>query len=587
MSKPFSFVQITDIHVGARSPAEWLAEDLKQIEAEVGNRVEFIAATGDLTDHGTAEQCQAYVNATKATRLKIYPVVGNHDYVNGTWENRVHDAGEYQKQISTLNYAFDFEGVHFISYDSIAKGSSERPSEWLLADLAAQPRERPIILLIHYQLPDSFYEPLKPYRIVATLSGHWHTSRLYHDGKIAHFNTPSLCFGGIDYSPRTYRVFSWNGTALRCETVHLKRPQPANPAPAMRDLEVLWSAPLDADTHMAAPAVCNGRVAAGLMNENEMNAGAVACWDAQSGRQLWRTPLASSVKNTPAAYKDTFIATTVTGEVVALNAADGKRRWSYQLGERSERWVFSAPRVHNSRVYVGPGPHFTALDGDSGKPLWVRTDINNSDWISSYVSPAADEKQVYMGFFWGSNGLLSLDADSGKTLWTIENARDTSGSPVLDGNGALYVMRGEYLQKLNTQTGETIWRFHVAEIWNPATPLLANGLVYAASGSGKVFAIDAGSGTEKWSWQCGDDLSQMLAYRRSSRTIVSSPRIAGDCIAIGCNDGRLVGLHAATGQQEWAHDFGKPVTSSPVVDGDRMFLPIRDGRMYALRVPAV
>ena len=584
MSQPFSFVQITDIHIGAKTPAEWLAEDLRQIEAEVGSRVDFIAATGDLTDTGTEEECRGYVEALKATRLKVHPVVGNHDYVNGTWKEGKYDAGSYQKHISPLNYSFDHKGVHFVSYDSIQKGNEAVPSEWLLADLEAQPHERPIVVLVHYPLTAKFYDALKRYPIVATLSGHWHTSRLYHDGKIAHFNSPSLCFGGIDYSPRGYRVFRWDGQTLHCQTVPLKRPQPQQKSPA--SISVGWSAPLDAESHIAAPLLVNGRVIAGLMNENEMNRGALACWDAESGKQLWRVPLKASVKNTPASHQDLAIAATVTGEVTAVNVADGQTRWTYQLGDPSERWIFSAPVVKDGKVYVGSAPHFAALNADTGKPIWVREGLNGSDWISSYVSPVCDGERVYMGFFWGRTNLIALNAASGETLWQLlHKDGDTSSTPVLDGKGALYAMRSEFVQKIDTATGNILWKFKVGEVWNPATPLVEDGVVYAASGAGKVFALDAETGVERWSWECGDDIASMLAYRRGSKTIVSSPRRAGSNIVIGCNDGRLVGLAAKDGVLQWAHDFGVPVTATPVIDRHRIFLPSRDGQLYALRVP--
>src|SRR5205085_2086701 len=148
----------TDIHIGGKVPAKWLSEDLRQIEAEVGSKIDFIAATGDLTDQGTDEQCRGYADAIKATRLKVHPVVGNHDYVNGSWTEGLYDAGAYKTHISPLNYSFDHKGLHFVSYDSIEKGNEKKPSEWLLADLAAQPRERPIILLVHYQLASDYYD---------------------------------------------------------------------------------------------------------------------------------------------------------------------------------------------------------------------------------------------------------------------------------------------------------------------------------------------------------------------------------------------------------------------------------------------
>jgi hypothetical protein len=70
----FAFVQVTDIHmsVGGRSVTSDLIEDLAEIDRQVGDRVLFIAATGDLTNLGTQAEFAAYVEAVKTSRLPIY-----------------------------------------------------------------------------------------------------------------------------------------------------------------------------------------------------------------------------------------------------------------------------------------------------------------------------------------------------------------------------------------------------------------------------------------------------------------------------------------------------------------------------------
>lgn len=572
------------MHVG-RTPESvaWLAEDLRQIECEVGDRVAFIAATGDLTNLGTAEECRMYLDAIRDCRLPIRPCVGNHDYINGPWEQRTNDAASYQQLISPLNFSFDHEGVHFVSYDYMEEGNSDRPSPWLLEDLAALPSGTPIIFLVHHQLHASFYEQLRPFHIVATLSGHWHSSRLYHDGRIEHFNGPSLCFGGIDYSPRAYRVFRWDGTKLNCETIPFKRPRKTRP-PGRRNGE-LWRTPLHGEILLASPLLQDHRLFLGLMDENRTRKGAVACWDAETGEELWRTPLASSVKNTVAAADGKVFAVTVTGELVALDAATGKLVWSCQLGDASQRWVFSSPCVHDGRVYAGQGPHFAAVDAHTGNPLWVRNDLTTWDWISSYTSPVCDGARVIIGFHWQPNSVQALDVTTGQTVWRIENPQRPSmpvSSPALH-DGAVFLNRRHGLGKIDAATGREQWEFELGEMWSPSTPAIDGDTIYAASGAGKLFAIDATTGTPRWSWECGDDLEAMHPYRRTGKTIVSSPRAHGQLVWVGANDGRLVALDKASGQLVAAHEFGVAVTSSPVVTDRAIFLAARDGHLYALK----
>src|SRR5690606_23794198 len=75
----------------------------------------------------------------------------------------------------------------------------------------------PTVFLNHFPLGTRFYGDLAGFPIIATLSGHWHSSRVYQEGDTVHYNTPTLCFGGIDQSPRGYRLCSYRNGALRTE----------------------------------------------------------------------------------------------------------------------------------------------------------------------------------------------------------------------------------------------------------------------------------------------------------------------------------------------------------------------------------
>ena len=67
---------------------------------------------------------------------------------------------------------------------------------------SAVPDGKPVVLLLHHQREADFHDPLRRFNIVASVSGHWHSSRLYDDGHMVHLNCPSSTMGGIDYSAR-------------------------------------------------------------------------------------------------------------------------------------------------------------------------------------------------------------------------------------------------------------------------------------------------------------------------------------------------------------------------------------------------
>jgi outer membrane protein assembly factor BamB len=608
----FSFVQITDSHVGHPTvpTAKALQEDLQQIQAEVGKRASFIIITGDLTDRGTEPECQMVADAMKSISLKIYPVVGDHDYLNSATDPSPYDGLSYKKVISPLNYSFDFQGVQFISYDCIAANNEEWPSVWLKKELSKKSKDKPIIFLSHRPLRSDFFDELQEYPIIATLSGHWHTSKLYQYGKIHHYNSPPVSFGGIDYSPRGYRLFTWTGTKLELESVRLNQKTSSIQRTPSNSFKIRWKAPLKAQTRIGAPALGGDRLFLGLMNENTTSSGAVASWNLEDGRELWRTPVSSSIKNSVSIADDHVVAVTVTGEVVAMNTQDGKMIWRYQLGNPSHRWLFSSPAISNGRVYVGPGSCFTALDLQTGEPLWVRKDLTPpNDWISSHVSPACDGTHVFVGFFWKPHTIGALDTQTGRTRWQLKHRHlEAPVSAYTHSSGSVYIIRHNgNLQKLRSDTGTLEWEFSLGEeqrptpefnvdksgwsnpcsgeSWSPTTPCVEGNSVYVSSGGGKVVALETSSGKLLWQWECEDDLWAMHPYRRSGKTILSSPKIFGNQVIIGTNDGRLVALNKSTGTLEIAHDFQHPVTNTAAVLENKFWIPVQDGNLYCLNKP--
>ena len=227
------FAQISDMHISTerRAFAHHLEEDLDQINREVGERLQFVVASGDLTAGGKAEEYRAYLRAVATAPWPVYHAAGNHD------DDEEVEGLNFMDHLGPLYYSFDWGPVHFVVYDGEFHGrggaSAERafayvPSlqdGWLRADLAAQPAGRPVIAVNHFPWGDEMYGQWRDFSIIATLSGHWHSCRLFKAGNTAHYNIPSLGFAGIDHSPRAYRVFSYAQGVLRAETRALGYPE--------------------------------------------------------------------------------------------------------------------------------------------------------------------------------------------------------------------------------------------------------------------------------------------------------------------------------------------------------------------------
>jgi PQQ-dependent dehydrogenase (methanol/ethanol family) len=127
-------------------------------------------------------------------------------------------------------------------------------------------------------------------------------------------------------------------------------------------------------------------------------------------------------------------------------------------------------------------------------------------------------KDGVMYFATGNDDVFALDARSGALIWehrsgidqninTVCCGWDNRGVAVADGKVFLGQLDGSFVA-LDAKTGQQVWKTQVAR-WQDgytitAAPLYHNGVLYSGisggdrSARGFVFALDAGTGQEKW-----------------------------------------------------------------------------------------
>ena len=610
----FSFVHITDMHTSTerRVLASDLAADLEQIIHEVGDRIHFIVASGDLTAGGQREEYSEYLAGLAPAECPVYHVAGNHDD-----EAEVQGA-HFMDHLGPLHYSFDHGPVHFAVYDGEAHLRDGTPSStapfayspspqdtWLRADFAAQHPSRPIILINHFPWGEEFYAQWHDFPLAATLSGHWHSSRRVTDGKTIHYTTPSLSFAGIDQSPRAYRLCTWSAGQLHSETHALVshnvfpgisfRPHPDNTAgridrysghAAGSPLQLRWRAGTGGSIHLAAPLLAEGRIFQAIKNEDRIAGNGLVALDALNGELQWLGPTDAAIKNAPACAAGRIFTSTVTGQIAAFSTATGEVLWNYQLGDPSQRWVYSGPLATDERLYAGVSSHLVALDPASGAVIWRRDDLGPNDWLSSYPSPAAHDRYLAVAFYTQPISLAVLDAATGTTLWHKEGdkAHYIYATPIIDPNGTLYALSGSAIRAYRLDDGELCWERTIPLQRIQATPALAAGRLFVATGTGTLHALNATDGTEIWRWQLDSANPLFTPYLRRGPTTLGAPIAAGDQVYLGGADGCLYALDAATGDCRCRLDLGVPLAAAPVVSAGHIWIGGSDGFVYALAI---
>ena len=160
----FDFVFITDMHL---EKPEIGVPKLKASLAEINQlrpKPVLLWAQGDICLQGGAGA--AYVDCLATATMPVRNGAGNHEMML----NEQNPRGEFEKLFGPTYYSFDWGRVHCIVLDGnkpipgqegwqAVHGAVEgRELAWLEADLAAQPRGKPIIVAVHIPVVSTYPE---------------------------------------------------------------------------------------------------------------------------------------------------------------------------------------------------------------------------------------------------------------------------------------------------------------------------------------------------------------------------------------------------------------------------------------------
>jgi len=601
--KTFSLAHISDTHVvaeeGRLTQSTQLAQDLGQLmEAATPD---FIVASGDLTNRGKLSELNRYREAIQTVDVPVFSLFGGHD---GNEERYAGEAGmsfirNYEQTLGPTYYSFDWGGRHFVLYPAedhfFSADDRQRKEHWLWQDLTLQPEDKEIIVVLHTPPSTAFLEQLARYNVSLVLYGHWHSSKVFSYRSVLVAATQSFCFGGIDTTPRGYRLVTFGDDGIRMKLGALSESD-ASPSdviksakihsvdfctPATLDnrdvLRLCWQQRLETGFHRAAPVCSEGNLLLSLWDEGHSARQGILCLDVETKRSRWRVVTDASIKNSVAAADGRCVAVSITGRVYVVEIASGKLLWQADLPGYPERWVYTSPAISDGVIYAGARSGYGAFDLETGEQRWYAK-IESTDAWSSYASSQIYENLVLLLI--SRRGLLALDRDTGALAWEQKMGVEYQyPSPVLAGDVLVSGGDSGCLAVLRADSGEIVWHKPVLSA-NYATGLTVNlNRIYITTANGEARCYELQSGELHWRFRSGFDLLDMTPYRRSVNSILAHPVVFQDkLIVCGC-DGYLYVLDAS-GELLGKIFFGSPISASPHALDSRLYVGTYDGELY-------
>jgi len=583
--------QFSDTHVvgpGERVAGPDLAAALQGLVEE--SSPDLIIASGDLTNRGTDAELAELQSGIRGIDVPLFLIFGGHD---GNAERRI----EGNEPSWTLNweacfgptyYSFDWGGRHIALWPNeghfFSIADRERKRRWLDADLAVHADRGNTILVTHLPPPADFIDEMRALGVSLILHGHWHSLKAFRHNEVTVAATGTLCFGGIDTTPRGYRLIEWTGSSMSptcAVALGAGRLQPATPE-RIGPFHLAWAQDVTTDpetpfipAHRAAPTVASDRM---LLAGGRGDAGAVQCRSATTGGLLWTADLEAPVRNAVSTAGEQVLALAMTGALYNLRLDDGSLEWRADLEGHPSRWLYTTP-IHDGMVFAGGKAGLGAYRLMSGERVWY-TEIEANDAWSCYASPLVTEEVVVL--LLSRRGIVGLSRVDGSLVWeTRLDVEYQYAAPLRLGDDVCSGGNRQHLARVRLADGEVLWHRDIVAGRYPSGLAADDERLYAVTPAGAIQAFDPDTGQPLWRVDTGDDLLDMTPYARGGRSLLASPVRLGPWLLVGANDGVLRVLDPASGKVHAQAELGAPITApaQPLHGGTGFLLSTWDGRV--------
>jgi outer membrane protein assembly factor BamB len=460
-------------------------------------------------------------------------------------------------------YSFTTGGVHVIVWNSALSASMVRT--FITRDLETIDPSTTVIALGHVPPRDDVAAAMRDVGVDALFTGHWHANRVIdHDG-LVEYGTQTAVMGGIDLSPAGYRVVDVAGGALSIahhtfvEDAVVELVSPPSPACVTGAGELLVSVEAGAATTSVTATIDGGDP---IVLE-------------RAGGWVWRGGYGALEEG---AHEVTISVDDVEGELV-------RRIASIHVCVDDEALVDLAPMQTGDWRELQGGPEHVGSVPDRLPvplaPLWTSA-VGGHAHLGA---PVVEGNRVFVAVSdfadAAADGIVALDLSTGALLWRYLAAAPVRHAPaVADGTVIVATTTGRIIA-LAAEDGAERWTLDLAEgfdstetsLW--ASPTIADGTVYVGH-QHRLVAVDAATGTILWS---------------------VAPEGAGDtsgsasALAVGADD--VIGaFHRNSGVASWTRD-GEPswrqegppvqgVNGAVLAAGDRLFVGNVAGAVSAL-----
>ena len=579
--KPFTFAQITDIHLNSNDPKplEYLMTSIADINQNPD--IDFVLVTGDLADNGDNASLEQLDDALKTLNKKYYVVTGNHET---TWSES--GMAKFSELFGSERLEFEHNGVLFLGFTTgpfikMALGHvAPHDLTWLAEEVNKKGKDKQVFLVTHYPITkgdiDNWSEAtdaIRKLNVKVFIGGHYHRNRaLFYDGipgflsrsnlkdgngktgySLCHVTADSLTIAEKNpgEAPR-----QWGGISLKKQYYDPQGHADEYPdfscnATYASKVGEVWR--IKSGRSIYASATCwKDRVFVGDVT------GLMTAYDKATGKECWHFQADKKIVGTPAVVSGTLIFGSTGDRIYGLDARTGRELWQI----KTDLPIMGAVASDGKTAYIGGSDHkMHAIDARTGKERWT------FDGVKGYIvtRPLLTQGMVVFGA-WDSK-LYALNQQDGSLLWTWNHPKGglhyspAQVWPVANKEAIFIADPQRALTAIGLKDGKTLWRTFQSKV-RESIGMSADGQrIYAKTMQDSIvcYRATASEVKEVWATDCG------FGYEHASTML---PEVNGTVYS-STKDGLIVALDNKTGRLKWTYKVGASLVNTVTPAGKR------------------
>ncbi len=268
----------------------------------------------------------------------------------------------------------------------------------------------------------------------------------------------------------------------------------------------------------ATPVLAGNKI---YLNTRQGEQEVVLCYDAATGKELWKSAYASMAvtgpsasqhpgpRGTPAVSNDKIVTYGAAGILSCLDAANGKLLWRKDNPSNAFPAFFTgtSPLITDAMCIVHIGKK------DDGQVIAYDLNSGNEKWKwsgegPSYSSPSVmtiEGKKLLIVIT--EKNIMALGLADGKQLWQIPTPVQqrfyNCVSPYIDGQTIYLTGQGTGMKAIkveksgNEYVTKDLWsNTEIGAKWN--TPILKDGFLYGFTDQKRIYCLNASTGQTAW-----------------------------------------------------------------------------------------